>query len=34
MQISVLSAEKSERDILNTLLQYYLHDFSEFEPET
>ena len=31
MQISVRSAEQSERDIIDTLLQYYLHDFSEFE---
>ena len=31
MQISVRSADISERDIIDTLLQYYLHDFSEFE---
>jgi predicted acetyltransferase len=31
MQISVRPAKKSERDNIDILLQYYLHDFSEFE---
>lgn len=31
MQIMVQPSKKSERDTIDTLLQYYLHDFSEFE---
>ena len=31
MKVTVQAAEKSEKDIINNLLQYYLHDFSEFE---
>lgn len=34
MKISVDPAGKQERDIIFNLLQYYLHDFSEFEDDT